>query len=148
MIQMSRTIGRKQLQASRRKSIQGREELAQRIAIKQEVKATAERKKLLRSTSLDIGTEFPDLAESVRSDLMGILGGKVVGRAICHVWYNRESKQKEMYSGKVEKLKKKAGGTYVIGYWSQDETYDDAVDFEVSKYEQAADLVCGDLVFP
>ena len=151
VIQMSRTIGRKQLQASRRKSVQVREELAQRIALKQEMKATAERKKLeklLRSTSLDIGTEFPDLPESVRSDLMGILGGKVVGRAICHVWYNRESKQKEMFSGKVEKLKKKAGGTYVIGYWSQDETYDDAVDFEVSKYELAADLVCGDLVFP
>ena len=31
--------------------------------------------------------------------LMGILEGKVVRRDICHVWYNRDSKQKEMYSG-------------------------------------------------
>ena len=77
VIEMSRTIGRKQLKASRRRSVQVREELAQRTALKQEVKATAERKKLLRSTSLDIGTEFLHLAESVRSDLMAILGGRV-----------------------------------------------------------------------
>ena len=59
-----------------------------------------------------------------------------------------ESQSRKRYSGKVETLNKKAGGTYVIGHWSQDETYDDAVDFEVSKYELAADLVCEDLVFP
>ena len=150
VVQMSKTIGRKQRQASRRKSVQIREELSQRIALKREKKVTAERnkiEKLLRTADLDITREFPDLADDARSDLMDTLGGHVVGRDICHVWYSRESRQRMLYNGKVEKLKKKAGGTYVIGYWRQDETYDDAIDFEVSRYELAADLVCRDLMF-
>ena len=61
------------------------------------------------------------------------------------VWYNRELRQKTMYNGKIEKRKKEAGGTYVVGYWSQDETYDDAVDYDVSFFEMAADFICDDL---
>ena len=29
----------------------------------------------------------------------------------------------------------------MIGYWSQDETYDDAVDYDVSIFEMAADFI-------
>ena len=51
-----------------------------------------------------------------------------------------------MYNGKVEKLLKKAGGTYVVGYWSEEETYqDDAVDYDMLKYALAADMVYEDL---
>ena len=33
-----------------------------------------------------------------------------------------------------------------MGYWSEKETYqDDAVDYDISKYALAADLLCGDL---
>ncbi|KAI0217294.1 hypothetical protein LSAT2_030864, partial [Lamellibrachia satsuma] len=103
--------------------------------------------KLLKTTDLNIRRELSDLADSARSDLVDSLWGKVVAQSICHVWYSRESRQKVIYNSKVEKLKKKTGGTYVIDYWSQDETYDDAVNFEMSKYELSADLVCGDLIF-
>ena len=96
---------------------------------------------------MDIAREFPSLADNIHSDLVDTLGGKVVGRDLGHVWYSRDSRQKVMYSGRVVKVKKKGGGTYVISYWAQNETYDDAIDFEVSKYELAADLVCGDMIF-
>ena len=53
--------------------------------------------------------------------------------------------QKLCTTVKLKNLKK-AGGTYVEGYWSEEETYqDDAVDYDISKYALAADLVCEDL---
>ncbi|KAI0229010.1 hypothetical protein LSAT2_020555, partial [Lamellibrachia satsuma] len=45
VVQMSKTIGRKQRQTSRRKFVQIREELSQRIAPKRKKKVTAERNK-------------------------------------------------------------------------------------------------------
>ena len=51
-----------------------------------------------------------------------------------------------MYNGRMEKMKKKAGGTYVVAYWSQDETYDDAINYDVSKFELAADFISDELV--
>ena len=60
--------------------------------------------------------------------------------------YDDESQPKTVYNSKVEKLLKKGGGTYVVGFWSEEETYqDDAVDCDVSKYALAADLMCEDL---
>ena len=57
--------------------------------------------------------------------------------------YDDDAQPKTVYNCKVEKLLKKAGGTYVVGYWSEEETYqDDAVDYDISKYALAADLVC------
>ena len=57
-----------------------------------------------------------------------------------------DSKAKTVYNSKVEKLLKKASGTYVVGYWSEEETYqDDAVDCDVPKFALAADLVCEEL---
>ena len=47
--------------------------------------------------------------------------------------YDDDSQAKTVYNGKVKKkLLKKAGGTYVVGYWSEEETYqDDAVDYDI-----------------
>ena len=100
----------------------------------------------MKSTSLDIDRDFPDLEEHACSDLQDILSGKAVGRDICHVWIDRESREKSTYNSRIEKMKKKAGGTYVITYWSLDETYDDAIDYDVSKFELAADFICDELV--
>ena len=56
-----------------------------------------------------------------------------------------------VYSGKFEKLKRSK--TYVVTYWKLNETYDNADDFELTKYELGADNVCvcggggGDLVY-
>ena len=44
-----------------------------------------------------------------------------------------KKRETSVYRGKVEKLKKKAGGTYTIAYWEKDEEYDDAVDYDVAK---------------
>ena len=60
------------------------------------------------------------------------------------MWYDEDGHDKVVYSGKFEKLKRNT--TYVVAYWKQNETYDDAEDFELTKYELGADIVCGDLV--
>ena len=84
--------------------------------------------------------------EETKQGVQDILAGKVVGRRICHVWYDVDSQEKTLYNGKIEKHLKKAGGIYVVGYWCDEETYDDdAADYDISKYALAADLVCGDL---
>lgn len=50
------------------------------------------------------------------------------------------------YNGKIEKLKSK-GSKYVIAYWKGTETYeDDAVDYDMSVFSMAADLIEDDLM--
>ena len=51
-----------------------------------------------------------------------------------------------MYSGHIEKLKRKNSNKYVIAYWSEDESQDDAVDYDVSKFELGVDLIYEDLM--
>ena len=68
----------------------------------------------------------------------------IVGRSLCHVWYDEDGQNKVVYSGKFEKLKRSK--TYVVAYWKQNETYDDAKDFELTKYKLGAEIVSGDLV--
>ncbi len=58
------------------------------------------------SSDLEIARDFPLMEEEAQADLADILPGKVVGRQICHVGYNRELRQKTMYNGKIEKRKK------------------------------------------
>ena len=63
------------------------------------------------------------------------------------MWYDDDSQAKTVYNCKFEKTTKERGGTYVVGFWSEEETYqDDAVDYDISKYVLAADLVCEDLI--
>ena len=62
------------------------------------------------------------------------------------MWFDEVTQEKTMYYGKVEKLLKKGGGTYRVGYWKEGEIYEtDAEDFDLSKYALAADVICGDL---
>jgi hypothetical protein len=63
-----------------------------------------------------------------------------------HIWYDQENREKTVYFGKIEKVLKRGGGVYVVGYWVEGETYeDDAVDYDMKKCALAADLMCGDL---
>ena len=130
-----------------------RKELSNRAARKIYQKQERHRKDLekkLKSVDLaDIASAFPDLEDSCVRDLGDILGGKVVGHNICHVWYEEETREKTVYSGKIEKLKKRQGQAhlYRIGYWGKEETYNDAVDYDMSKYALSADLIGGDLIF-
>ena len=149
LVNLAISLGRKQRQNKRKRCIQIKEEISSRLAVKLQKKKMYQRNKLekrLKSPDLDISVEFPELEESIQWGVRDILDGKIVGHRICHVWYDDDSKSKTVYNGKVEKLLKKSGGTYVIGYWSEEETYqDDAVDYDISKYALAADLVCEDL---
>ena len=75
-----------------------------------------------------------------------MLDGIVVGLPICHVWTVDGSLQ--IYNGKIEKLKVgKSTKKYVVACWLTDETYDSAVNYELSIYDLACGFVLGDLVF-
>ena len=65
---------------------------------------------------------------------------------MCHLWYDIELQDHVLYYGWIEKLKKKKNTTYVVAYWKPKETYDDAVDFDMCKFQLGADVVCGDLM--
>ena len=130
-------------------------ELSSRAAIKTQKKVERERKdveeKVKRVDVHDINATFANLDDSTRDDLADILTGAAVGRNICHTWYDADSKEKIVYSGRVEKAKKRKGHvtSYIVGYWNSHsgESYDDAVDYTTSKYELGADLICDDLMF-
>lgn len=48
--------------------------------------------------------------------------------------FMRRHKKKTIYYGKVEKVLKRVGGVYVLGYWSEGENYDDdAEDYGIKK---------------
>jgi len=52
---------------------------------------------------------FPDIADDTHSGLVDILGSTVIGRTICHTWYDEGTSAKTVYSGKIEELKKMKG---------------------------------------
>ena len=70
------------------------------------------------------------------------MSGISIGYNICHAWF--DDGQSVLYNGKIEKIKMKTK-QYVVAYWPQNETYEDAEDFIVSIYELAADLILDDL---
>ena len=58
-----------------------------------------------------------------------MLEGKAVGSNIVHVWW--EDGKEILYFDRIEKIKAK-GRKCVVAYWSQDETYDDTADYDIS----------------
>ncbi|KAK6185670.1 hypothetical protein SNE40_007851 [Patella caerulea] len=154
LIEFTVPLARKRRQENRKKDVQIKAEISKRLANKLQKKKTQERNKLERLLrTCDIGKvsikeqiEFEDLDESVLQSVNDILAGKIVGHYMCHLWYDEDSLEKTVYHAKVEKLLKKNGGTYRIGYWEENETYDNAEDYDISKYALAVDLICEDLV--
>ena len=98
----------------------------------------------LKKGELDsVLNEFPNLEESVCSKLSDVLEGRVVGYSLVHVWY--EAGGLVPYNGKVEKLKRQSQ-KYKVAYWSKSQDYKDAVDYDISVYSLAVDLLYGDLL--
>ena len=91
----------------------------------------------------EVSENFPELPDEKLEGLLELLTGKCVGRAICHIWH--EDGQQVMYNGKIEELKSK-GKKYVVAYWAENESYDDATDYVMSVFALAADLVSDDLM--
>jgi hypothetical protein len=140
--------GRVNKQRNRMNHIAMRQEISRREHIKRQKKDQKERKKieeLVRTLEVnDIDKFYPGLNEKAKSDLADILHDEVVGRNICHVWYDSDTRKRKMENGRIER-KKKNSSTYVVAYWEEEGTYEDAVDYVMSKYQLAADVVSGDL---
>ena len=149
LMKLAITLGRKVRQRKRKKCIEIRQEISRRVVAKKQQQVTYQRNKLearLKQTGVDLATEFPVMEVNTRQQVQGILDGKIVGHRICHIWYDQENQEKTVYFGKIEKVLKRGGGVYVVGYWGEGETYeDDAVDYDMKKCALAADLMCGDL---
>lgn len=142
------SMARKQRHNRRLKQKDLAVELSRRQANKLQERETLNRKKLekrLRSIDLkNINVEFPDMEDGKCESVVDLLGGKAIGRKICHMW--SDDNVRVMFNGKIEKLKKRGGGTYTVAYWSQQESYTNAVHYDISKYELAADLISDDLI--
>ena len=146
LIQFATTRGRKLRQLRRVKQRDIQAELSARIATKLQEKETRDRKKvekLLKTTSMEDVSEIYHLEPTKRNDLADILQGDIIGRNICHAWMDEGAKV--IYNGRIEKFRQKTG-IYRVGYWSQRETYADAVDYNMSMHELAADAIFDELV--
>jgi len=123
-------------------------ELVKRQSEKQQVKDNKARKKLetkLKSCNIkNISQSFPDLSEQKLEKLTDILSGKCIGSKICHMW--TVDNETVLYNGKIIDVKGRGKARkYVVSYWSQDEQFDHAVDFELSGVELAADFINDEL---
>lgn len=105
LIELSITLARKVRQKKRKKCIEIKAEILRRLAAKKHKKTTQERNKLEAKLkkSTDLAADFPEMETDTREIVQDILGGKIVGRKICHVRYNEEVQEKTIYYGKVEK---------------------------------------------
>ena len=63
-----------------------------------------------------------------------------------HSWHDDATQENTLYCGRIEKLLR-GGLKYEVAYWEPTEDYDDAEDYELSKYAIARDLLVDDLAF-
>lgn len=100
---------RRKRRENRKKVDDMKKEMSVRAANKKQKKSEKERKaveKKLKDVDINnIPKVFPDLGEDICSKLTDILTGKVVGRTICHTWYDETTGDKTVWSGKIEKQK-------------------------------------------
>ena len=131
-----------------------RQELSRRFDEKQQMKQEKERRrieKVLKTTDIkDLKRLLPEVMEKsisdkekAISDIKDVILDAAVGRSIRHRWY--ENEEEIFYMGKLEEIIER-GKKYVVSYWKEDETYQDAIDFEIPKFLLAADIVFGDLI--
>lgn len=75
---------------------------------------------------------------------MDLLTGKAVGASVCHIWY--DDGKLVQYNGKVVKVRGRGKRQkYVVSYWAENETFEDAADYEMSPWALGADLIGDDL---
>lgn len=89
---------------------------------------------------------FPDLENKEAADVGDILNGAVIGRQLCHMWYDADT-NRQMYNGRIIKTKKKKNDVHVVSFYKTNEDEEeDAVEYDMNKHQLAADIICGDLV--
>nr|XP_047134169.1 uncharacterized protein LOC124812119 [Hydra vulgaris] len=84
---------------------------------------------------------FPDLENNKAADIEDILFGDVIGRNICHMWYDSVTNTQEIYYGRTLRFKKNNIVVYIISYCKPKEREDeDANEFDMNKYQLSADM--------
>ena len=89
----------------------------------------------------DIADRF-SLDDRRPEQLTDILDGRVAGRNICHACM--DSKEGDASCTMAGLLHKKSA-TYVIAYWSQNKTFADAADYDMTVHEVTVDFILDDL---
>eukprot|EP00745_Piridium_sociabile_P022925 TRINITY_DN35762_c1_g1_i1.p1 TRINITY_DN35762_c1_g1~~TRINITY_DN35762_c1_g1_i1.p1 ORF type:complete len:197 (-),score=40.14 TRINITY_DN35762_c1_g1_i1:71-625(-) len=151
IIEWAIPAARKNRVTNKQKHEQMKVELMSRIALKRQKIENKERKTIetqLKNLQIEsVKKAFPNLEEKTHSHLIDVLSGSAVGRNICHNWLDEGGQPPTTYYGKIEKLKRKSQNpTYVVAYWALSESYDDAVDYDIPKFQLAADVICGDVI--
>ena len=127
-------------------------ELCRRDMRKKQQRQDQERRKvelqLQRITVDDLAPSFPDLDTKCHSDLSDIMKETdLVGRNLCHLWYNEETQMLDMYFGRIERKQTTGKSEYVIAYWMpDDESYNTSTDYVLTKFQLAVDAIFGDLM--
>ena len=85
-------------------------ELIKRMEIQFQQKDIKERRKveqILKNCMSDqVKQLFPNLENDEAADVEDILIGNVVGRNICHMWYDIGTNNQEVYLGRLNGIKK------------------------------------------
>ena len=151
VVKFAISYARKQRARNRKKQKKVMEEIRKRDTLRTEKRNMVDLKKLEKKleaiqplTESGLEEEFPDMDAGMLEETMDILQGKVVGRNICHYWFDTETQEKTLYYGRVEKLRKNRL-TYRVCYWNDGETFDDGESYDLSKYSLAVDLQSSDL---
>ena len=137
------------------KYVEMKQEISKRQSHKRQQKEEKNRKRVesqLQQMSAnnvplaELFNSFQDLNPKARSDLSDVWEDRVVGRIISHWWYDKDGNIRDLYSGRIEKQKKKRKTEYVVAYWKQGQAFDEGDSYDVSKFALAADIILGDLI--
>jgi hypothetical protein len=145
VLKKAMSFGRKQREMRRLSVRELRQEIIKRKADKRQEKDTQVRKAMQRTLEKK-GFDALMQLDGVSGDrqvVQDIVSGAVVGRDFCHTWC--EDGQEKVYSGSVMKFYKRKG-VYTVAYWEEEQSFEDAMDYDLNKLVMAIDYVLGDLM--
>lgn len=148
LVKKASKIGNFRLKRGRQLQKSLLEELQQRQALKLIAREKTGRNKIEKKMKkVEAGgsysEEFGDQSEQEVKIVGDLLRGDSVGQNICHTWIDDGTPV--VCNGHIEKFKK-AKKMYVVAYWAESESYDDAVDYNMKATELATDFFLKDLV--
>ena len=145
------------MQAAREKRIKNRlkhtallAEISKRQTCKRQKMDEKEKRKLERELSVlsfnDMKNLYKHLSIKQLDDLYDVMYERIVGRELCHEWFDTDNNKSVIYNGRVEKVnKRKEDRIYTISYWKKNESDSEAVDHLIKEIQLAADIIAGEL---
>ena len=110
-----------------------------------------EKRKLERELSVLTISDMMNLYKNLPAkqlDDFDVMSEKIVGRKLCHEWYDTDYSKSVIYDRRKEKVnKRQLDRIYTIFDWKQDETDIEAVEHKMKKIHLTADVVSGELIF-